>query len=326
MGMYKRVFIAIIICVMSGCTKKSLVDKLSEENFFESINKNKVRVIAPASGAPPSQFNNLHEVLKGKIEFDTNIMDGSSVFHSKKDKLRMEDFIESINSKDNVLWAFRGGYGSGKLIDHLYKVKKPNAKKIIIGYSDITALHIFLSQEWDWESVHGAMVTEINDDTKNINNFRSLDAILKGGASIICLNKLNRFKQEDEILTKIVGGNIAIIQNSIGTKWQIKTGGKILFLEDLGDKGYKIDRVLNHFRDAGLFDEVKAVIFGNFYKPKDEYIRYAIELFLEKANFPVYETQLIGHGKDNLPIVINSQATISRKCGNKYVLSTQLTR
>jgi muramoyltetrapeptide carboxypeptidase len=311
---------------MSGCAKKSLVDKLSEENFFESINKNKVRVrvIAPASGMPLANLNNLHEVLKGKIEFDTTIMDGSSVFHSKKDKLRIEDFIEAINSENNVLWALRGGYGSGKLIDYLYKVKKPKTKKIIVGYSDITALHIFLSQEWDWESIHGAMVAEINNDTKDISNFRALDSILKGGVSSISLNKLNRFKQKDEVSNKIIGGNIDIIQNSIGTKWQIKTAGKILFLEDLGYKGYQLDRVLNHFREAGLFNEVKAVIFGNFYQPKDEYIKYAIELFLEKANFPVYETQLIGHGKHNLPIVINSQARISRKMGNKYVLSTQL--
>lgn len=319
----KATIFLVILCNISGCIKTTLVKKLTEEEFFKSISKNEISVIAPASGVSKTAFAKLHGLLKHHVHFNHNIMEGDSLFHSKEDELRAKDFIEAIMGSKTVLWVLRGGYGSTKLIKYLYKMKKPPNEKIIIGYSDITALHIFLSQKWGWKAIHGAMITELLDDSKNINNFRKIYDVLNKMESVIELRVLNKAKFKHDLCGKIIGGNISIIQNSLGTKWQIKTRNKILFLEGFGDKSYKIDRILNHFSDVGLFADVKAVVFGQFYQPEDEYIDYVLGKFAEKVKFPVFKTDSIGHGPDNFPIVINSQAKINRLNNCSFNLITK---
>ena len=117
----------------------------------------------------------------------------------------------------------------------------------------------------------------------------------------------NNLKDSEETIsnTLFIGGNLTIVQSSIGTDWQIRCENKVLFLEDISEKGYEIDRQLHHLDQAGIFDQVKAIIFGTFEKG-DEHVQYAINNFAHyKNNIPIFRSQKIGHGRYNTPIMIH---------------------
>ena len=106
------------------------------------------------------------------------------------------------------------------------------------------------------------------------------------------------------------GGNLTIVESSIGTRWQIETAGALLFLEDVGEKGYRIDRSLNHLRQAGLLNHVEGIIFGECSGPDEKGIRVAIERFAHETPIPVYQTDQFGHGQINYPIMYHAAAEI----------------
>lgn len=108
-----------------------------------------------------------------------------------------------------------------------------------------------------------------------------------------------------------------MIQTSIGTAWQIQSAGKILFLEEVGEKGYAVDRTLNHLKQAGLLKNVRAIIFGQFLAPRDEkevvaseYISLALERFAKETSIPVFKNEQFGHGSINYPIIYNAKSDI----------------
>ena len=117
----------------------------------------------------------------------------------------------------------------------------------------------------------------------------------------------------NKISAIITGGNLALITSSIGTIWEINTNNKILFLEDVGERGYKVDRMLLQLQQAGKFSDVKAIVFGNF-SSSDRYVNYAIRNFAENhSNIPCYKTNKIGHGYFNYPIIYNKETKIQFK-------------
>jgi muramoyltetrapeptide carboxypeptidase len=157
---------------------------------------------------------------------------------------------------------------------------------------------------------------------KNANNFiHILNLILNNKhkvnnnyfSDIISLNiSAKKFKYELGNY-ELTGGNLALIQTSFGTNWQINIKDKILFLEDVGEKGYKVDRILYHLKSTLKLEDVKAIIFGEFIK-SDEYINFAINDFAnQNSEIPIYRTNKIGHGKNNFPIIYNKKGLIDIK-------------
>lgn len=103
-----------------------------------------------------------------------------------------------------------------------------------------------------------------------------------------------------------------LVENSIGTVWQINAKGKILFLEDIRVYPYAMERSLDHLKQAHILDEVQAVIFGNFTNSgNDDLVEIVKERFTKSVNFPVFTIQGIGHGYTNDPLPLNTLATIS---------------
>jgi muramoyltetrapeptide carboxypeptidase len=128
------------------------------------------------------------------------------------------------------------------------------------------------------------------------------------------------------VFGKLTGGNLSIIQTSIGTKWQIKTDEKILFLEDVNVKPYQVDRMLYHMLHAGLLKNVKGIVFGNFSKKNNKLIYEVIKAFAEKYEIPMYKTSVFGHGHHNIPMIYNSDVDIyiqSTDYNNEKIVFTQ---
>ena len=296
-----------------------LIDKICIHPLWKELNsKYKIFPISPAS-YPYCEYEAIRAISGINLwDSDPLLNKDCHPFHSNTDEKRLEALNKALYSDEEnlILWCINGGYGSSKLIQFLDKQTKPKIEKKFIGYSDITALHLFLSQKWGWETIHGACLGELFKDNKNANNFLSIfnlilnnnpivnDSIL---SDITPLNILAKRFKEELSYHNLTGGNLALIQTSIGTNWQINIQDKILFLEDVGEDGYKIDRILYHLKSALKLEDVKAIIFGEFIK-SDKYADFAINNFAnQNPTIPIYKTNKIGHGKNNFPIIYNKK-------------------
>ena len=212
-------------------------------------------------------------------------------------KSRLADIKTALYSPDShIIWTYRGGSGASELLPELYKLAPPEKPKLFLGFSDITALHIFLIQQWGWTVYHGPGARQIAD--KLIDN-ESIDQV-----------KLLFDTQQTKPLPlpisgDIIGGNLSIISHSLGTPFQINTDHKHLLLEDVNEPAYKIRRMLTQLKQAGLFKSIKSLLIGEF-SHKNPGQQILIQELLQNLQntqldntIPVYFAPYIGHGKTN---------------------------
>ena len=312
--------------MLSGFDKVKLEKNNAE--FLKIIKNVEIEVVAPASGNRAQTMQDLKEISGLNSKFPTHCFKSPTDFHSESDKVRTKCLKEALFDKSaNVVWALRGGYGSAKLLYELSKLEKPMREKFFIGYSDITALHIFFAQEWGWKTIHGAVLAEIFDDKKAPENFVKIANIVTGKTDQVVINGLTAMNKvavnSAELKGIMTGGNLTMIVTTIGTPWQIKTRNKILFIEDVGIKPYQLDRTLYHLKQAGLLDGIKAVIFGEFCKPSKENFQ-VLQDFAATLQVPVFKTDRFGHSKYNDPIVYNSNGLIALQKDKTYDLKMML--
>lgn len=247
--------------------------------------------------------------LKDKVTVPNSAI--AEIFSANTLHYRVNHFIEALDSDADILMCYRGGYGSQQLIPYLLSLPKPAKEKILIGYSDITALHLFLHQQWGWKTVHAAVGKELGNMQKSPNNAQYIGQLLSSSLEQIEIplgGKLNNV--EGGIKGNLIGGNLALVMVSLATSWQIDAVGKILYLEDLNEPGYKIDRMLDQLWQANILQGVKAVIFGEFIAANVEEVNVALQRCAERANFPVYKTEYFGHGFFNYPLINGIEAEI----------------
>lgn len=275
--------------------------------------------VAPASGADIKKVEKLKSTHW--VNIPENWLNEDLKYHSNTDEARFQ-FLKNafLKSPPNaVVWTLRGGYGSARLIRKLEQIQKPEHERIFIGYSDITALHLFLSQKWQWKPIHGAALSELVGE-KDPDNFKRIADILSRKVSTIELDDLKPLNKlaakSKKISGLLTGGNMTLVQTSIGTPWQIDAQNKILFLEDHKEQGYKIDRALYHLKEAGILNGVKAIVFGNFETgvkdEEKEEIDFALDRFAHEIQIPVFKSAQFGHGKVNRPLIYHANSEIKR--------------
>ncbi len=292
---------------------------LQEKRFFEVFKNKIIQVIAPASGTTPEKMAMLRSIQMLPLHISHDLLCDDIAYHANTDEHRFQVLKTALLNEDEntIVWALRGGYGCARLLDNLKILPIPKHKKIVIGFSDNTALLLFLSQQWQWPVIHGSVLTQLLDSKQNTDNFMKIADIVSQRITTHTIDDLMPLNEraKSSVSGQLVGGNLTLIENSIGTHWQVQTPGKILFLEEVGEKGYRIDRSLCHLRQAGLFKEAKAIILGQFIEPQDEaVISFALNRFandMEIEGIPVYKTSQFGHGNDNIPLLYQAPANIS---------------
>ena len=311
----KSFFVSIVsILMLSSCGRVQYNPILNDPHFIADLKKAKIAVLSPASSLNPATLQRLRQILGKSVRWAINTpQEQAPLFHSDTDENRLKLLKQELYSNQTeVIWCLRGGYGSARLLDQLQHLPKPKKEKRLIGYSDLTALHLFLNQKWGWQPIHGPVFAELLNDKKAPENFYRLFGFLQGQKprvlpNLIPLNEaaLNiRYKAKTRPLGgSLTGGNLTLVESTIGTPWQIQTKNKILFLEEVEEKGYRIDRSLHHLKQARLLIGVKAIIFGNCEEGGDEHVAYALKRFAESLLIPVYKTDQFGHGKYNFPLV-----------------------
>lgn len=287
-----------------------------------------INVVAPASGADSKTLSDLKNIKTLNLNMPAKCFSkGDLPFLASTDEIRFNCLKDALyNESSNIVWSLRGGYGSARLIPDLLKLPKPNKEKFFIGYSDITALHLFLSQEWGWKTIHGTNVAGLLKPEQDQGNFIKLAEILQGKVKQAVINDLaalnNVAKPTELVSGKLTGGNLTMVLSSIGTRWQIKTAGKILFLEDINVAPYQLDRALIQLKQAGLLENIKAIIFGTFDKDS-KLTMLVLRNFANNLKVPVFKTDRFGHEKINDPIIYNTDSKIIGN-GEKFKLIMDL--
>jgi muramoyltetrapeptide carboxypeptidase len=314
---YNLIFL-VILCTGCApfCKKKAEFNSaLNDPHFQAALQPYTIQVVAPASGVDLDEVNALQSLKSLNIQIPRNLISNAITFHSNSDHERFRLLKKALIShqKNDIIWCLRGGYGSARIIDKLKTLPKPKTNKLFIGYSDITALHLFLSEHWGWKTVHGSVLVEILNSNKDPKNFYKLADIISRNVTELTLEPLkplnNLAMKSTKVSGRLTGGNLSIVQTSLGTDWQIKAAKKILFLEEVGEKGYQIDRSLNHLKQSGILNQTKAIVFGDCVDCKEDAF-LALEWFSAETKIPVFKTEQFGHGKVNYPMVYNIKAEI----------------
>ena len=325
--MLRIIFLLISSILLSAFNNSEFNSK--NEAFIKLMSNEKIIVVAPGTGTTNELLSNLKKIDSLKLYIPNDCFnDNKSIFHSADDLTRYKCLESALLSpEDTIVWALRGGYGSAKLIPKLRLLPKPKQEKLFIGYSDMTALHIFLTQEWGWKTIHGSGIVEILDPAKDRNNFVKIAEVIKQNkkqTKIQGLRPLNQAARTKEIVNgRITGGNLTIIQTSIGTDWQIKTAGKILFIEDVGIAAFQLDRTLHHLKQAGIFNNINAIVFGTCGSDVKN-ILTVLTNFAATLPVPVFKTNKFGHERFNEPIIYNTSTKISPAGSEQFELIMQL--
>lgn len=294
-----------------------------KQNFWSYLNpKDIVDIIAPASQCSPDKLENGIQWLK-KINLIPRVpknLLNNDLFFSAPLEQQLEDLKNAIYSDSKGIWCLRGGYGSMRLIPHLAKLKPPKKSKLFLGFSDITALHLFFTQHWNWPVLHARNISQMHPDLANTPDRKFLREVIFGKKDekiFKSLKPLNNYaKSSQKISAHIVGGNLRIVQSSLGTPWEINTSEKILFFEDIGERGYSVDRMLEQLIQAKIINKkTKAVLFGSFTecneKDGSNLVKDALIRFAQKVTIPVLMGVPAGHDeKVNYPIPFNTSTTL----------------
>lgn len=235
------------------------------------------------------------------------------------DKLRSEDFQNAIDDPSiRAIFCARGGYGTARILPLIDFTNYKNNLKWIIGYSDVTAIHNTLNKN-GIASIHATM--PINFQTTSKESINYLREILFGKKTSYTLTRtVSSFQR---IKAPIVGGNLSIIYSLIGTPYDINTNDKILFIEDLDEYLYHVDRMILALKLSGKLSHLKALIVGGMTKMNDNSIPFGktpIEIIKEHTNiykYPVITGFPSGHINKNYPIILGENLEI--KCQNDMI-------
>ena len=300
--------------------------------FSQSITNNKL--IKPeylkkgdtvAIVAPSGVLKNYNAyILKAKEllkSWELEVVIGKNVFNDNghfagTDNQRSADFQLALDDKAiKAIWCARGGYGAMRVIDNLNFEKYKENPKWIIGYSDITAIHNDLHNNKS-ESIHGIMCKSL--EKIDVDNNESISLLKKTlfGEKLSYTIEGNNYNIEGNSNGQLIGGNLTLLHCLLGSESSIDTNGKILFIEDLGEYLYHIDRMLISLKRAGYFDNCKGLIVGDFTdmrKNTTPFGRNLKELILDivrEYDFPVSFGFPAGHGEKNYPMILGREINL----------------
>lgn len=222
---------------------------------------------------------------------------------------RIEGFQKLINNKSiKALIGARGGYGAVQVIPFIDFSPLESNPKWIVGFSDVTAIHMLLNNR-GLETIHGPMVN-------NFSNTESVESLRKAlfGELQSSTFETNSDCNEGTATGRLVGGNLTLIYSFGGTMYDLNVKDAILLIEDTGEANYNVDRMLNNLKLSGKLDELKGVIVGNFTnmsQGSDKPINQIIHDNFDELNIPILFNASIGHDKKNIATYLGRTITLT---------------
>lgn len=259
----------------------------------------------------------------------------TDTYHSLPARARADILMRYLmDERVDVIWSMRGGEGTADILPYLElqaRLLRQSSSKLLIGFSDFTPLLIYFHQRYAWPVIHGIGARQLPkrtinhlSETMTLNWLRNISDQIE----ISSLKPLNFSAYVPaKIQGRIVGGNLSLLQISIGDIWQFDVRGKIVLLEEVNEKPYKVIRTLKHLHRIGFFEGVKAILLAGFDFPNlttvenDTMHRSMLHVFLQfgrEISIPLFYTALIGHGQTNYPVPF--YADVELVCGEKPLL------
>lgn len=292
-----------------------------------------IDVVAPGFRSSSKELQDGLKFLKEwgfRPRFSKNIFGPSKLF-ANSDEQRLSQLKAALTAKDSkAVWCLRGGYGSIRLLEDLRKIKKPSRAKFFLGYSDITSVHEFLLSDWKWVTYHSPVLDRLGKYNLPEKEVRELRAVLMGDQVDVEFNNLKVLyapKKSFSMKGEVHGGNMTVLQSSMGTPFQMKSHKGFVFFEDIGERPHRVDRMITQMSLSGAFDQTKAILLGDFLVSdkkeqrdifQDVWMRFAIA-----RKIPVLMHMPVGHGERQriLPLGTAARLEVAKGKGHLTVLT-----
>lgn len=295
-----------------------------------------VGVITPATpAANPDRLALVERTVKHfglRVKWGKHVGAKSGYFGNPIEE-RLEDLHAMFRDPEvKAVFPIQGGYGSPQLLDRIDYELIRNSPKVFSGYSDITALHLAIQKRAGLVTFHGPNVfSQFTDYTQQ--HFRK--AIFDSEPIGVITNPTEknplrpkyplRAIRPGKAAGRLIGGNLTLISTTMGTPFEIDTRGAILFLEDVGEEPYRIDRMLTQLRLAGKLEQAAGIIFGDCvdcspsdYKPfvaAGFSLGEVLDAILGNLKVPVLSGLTIGHVEDQLTLPLGTMAVLDADAG-----------
>jgi len=275
-----------------------------------------VGIVAPARKISEEELLPSVKILEGwglKVKLGKHIY---SSFHqfAGKDDIRLADFQTMLDDSEvTAIFSARGGYGALRIIDKLDFTAFIKHPKWIVGYSDVTVFHSHIHTHTGIETLHATMPINFEKDEESL-------ALLKSalfGENLPYTIESNPLNRKGESTGVLVGGNLSLLYALASTPSDIATRDKILFLEDLDEYLYHIDRMMMQLKRGSKLSHLKGLIVGSFSEMKDNTVPFgkmAEEIILDAVkeyNYPVCFGFPAGHGNKNHPLFMGRKVNLS---------------
>lgn len=287
-----------------------------------------IGLICPSGGfidyKPIKLVTNYLKTLGYKVKVGESLIASKKAYKylSGSDQERLNDLTKMwLDDSVDAVFCLRGGYGSTRILPMInYEIFKNN-HKLLIGYSDITALLLSIYSKSGLVTFHGPMlgIKTLNEKLvpKNKRSVSSIWKVLKDkdfsisykvkGISTVYPGKASGI---------LLGGNLSVICSMLGSKFLPNFNKSILFIEDCNEEPYKIDRMLTQLKNAGVFEQISGLVVGSFYKCKFKNKNEVINLIkdrLGKNKIPTIYNFPCGHGKNNFTLPVGMKVLIDSK-------------
>lgn len=272
-----------------------------------------VGIVAPAGFMPIEKMQACIETLDSwgyNVELGATTHSQSENYFSGTDEERLHDLQQMLdNKKINAVLCARGGYGMSRIIDGLSFKKFRKHPKWIVGFSDITVLHAHLFARYKVASLHAPMAAAFQDNEENNPFLQSLRKALAGEKAVY-ESAAGPYNKKGSAEGVLVGGNLTLLAHLIGTSSEVETKHKILFLEDVGEYLYNIDRMLLQLKRAGKLEKLAGLIIGGFTDSKDTERPFGKEVHaiiheqVKDYAYPICFGFPVSHEKENVALKI----------------------
>lgn len=285
-----------------------------------------IAILAPA-GILKGRAETIQKAKELAQSWGLNVVLGENLFNQNNhfagtDDERAEDFQKALDNPNiKAIWAARGGYGSVRLLDRLDFTKFMGNPKWIIGYSDITAFHNHI-HNLGFETLHAMMATSLEEKPEEITKTISSYKKALFGEQLSYSIPSSNYNRLGEVSGQLIGGNLAIVTSMLGSKSQLDTKDKILFLEEIGEYKYSIDRMLQSLKRANYFSTIKAVIIGDISLIKNNTTKWGStveQLILDALpkDIPILFDFPAGHEPDNRAMIFGRKIKMTVNKGNQ---------
>ena len=240
-------------------------------------------------------------------------VDRTTLFSRAEDKRRADSLMNMwVNPQVKAIIASTGGYGAVRLLPHLDPRVFESNPKSFVGYSDITAIHLWLMRRANLRCFHGPTVDDLIPSIRDPTMASLITALTTPCPATRIGRELSRGVVIGRASGRLVGGNLSLVQQTIGTSYQVEMEGAILFIEETRDPMSVVDERLVHLRAAGLLETVAGIVFGQLSldrSEEDDFEDFLLDL-ISDLNVPVCMDFPAGHENPNLTIPFGTEVEL----------------